>query len=70
MNGFSYDYMVRYIEEHSRELQQEAANERLARSLLAGQPTAWNRLSWRLGGWLVGLGQRLQQRQPASQSGC
>ena len=58
--------LEKYAQMRQREMVEAAQVEQLIREAEGQQPKLWQKLTWRLGGWMFRLGYRLKYQQNAA----
>lgn len=56
-------YVEKYTQMRQTEMLESARLERLILEAQGQKPKLWQKLTWRLGDWLIGLGHRLKYAQ-------
>ncbi len=56
-------YLEKYAQMRHREMAEAARLERLIREAEGQKPRRWQKLTWRVGDWMIGLSQRLKRQQ-------
>jgi hypothetical protein len=56
-------YLEKYAEMRHREMVEAARIERFIREIEGQKPKLWQKLTWRVGDWMIGLGHRLKREQ-------
>ncbi|MBI1882086.1 MAG: hypothetical protein HYR94_28255 [Chloroflexi bacterium] len=56
-------FLEKYAQIRQREMVEAARMEQLIREAEGQKPKPWQKLTWRVGDWLIGLGHRLKHEQ-------
>jgi hypothetical protein len=52
-------FLERYAEMRQQELEEEARLARLIQAIEAEKPSLWQKLTWKVGNWMIALGHKL-----------
>ena len=60
---FNIYFLEKDAQMRHREMVESACLERLIREIEGQKPKLWQKLTWRVGDWMIGLGHRLKYTQ-------
>lgn len=60
---FNPYYLEKYVQMRHREMVESARLEQLIQEAKGRKPKPWQKLTWHIGDWMIGLGHRLKHEQ-------